>query len=656
MRLSTFERQNDTPGGKKKIYITGEPGSRGFLINLAEIIIDVCECRCFIDDDLDVAEMRPQEREMLIGQMDIAVFAVTRGFLTKPGLGREFDLPCATENGISILPLVFENDLESMFSRICGHFQALSVTPETISVQLRHYFTEKFDTEYRPLVQREDPFSARAFLSYRKTDRLEAVKLMQQVNDISFCVNTSIWFDDYLKKGEDYDADIDNALRACDYVILLVTPALFARSEGAPNYVEGIEYPNALKYHKRIVAVEAEPVDHDEFRMRFPEAYLVPYGDREALEKVLFNIYEAMGVPIPPKMSTNLIYELAGAYMDGRGVPKNTAKACYLYSLAGDNGCSFAYGMLGKYYEERSSSDQDRLKAIEYYDKMICIQLKEVQKLTSSYGKCEMPRQQYCELYNLGSSCGNAMISLNSILFACEKWKELVINCNDLQLLCKMLWTQEIVSEKINIGVPCLTLGIVSILCKDRREEYGLVSPLTYFEKSEEWFVLIKKDTYRYNENYMQLYYWRGNAYFDIITETGDISLIPKACDDLIKALACVKWINEVYNTEYDTAVAVLYRLFMINSLRKSVLKNDIQVIESFRMILSECNRLSEIIELPYLYYIKGSTEFSLALLDPEALGGQLMREAIADAQKALKMEPDNETFIRFVNMITGTR
>ncbi|MBQ8836188.1 MAG: toll/interleukin-1 receptor domain-containing protein [Clostridia bacterium] len=92
----------------------------------------------------------------------------------------------------------------------------------------------------------------KVFISYRKVDSL-AGNLCGRLKDLILeAVDCAVWYDSALTPGENYDTEINNAIRSCDVVVLLLTEHILDST-----YVWENEIPWAKKYKKRVIPIEA---------------------------------------------------------------------------------------------------------------------------------------------------------------------------------------------------------------------------------------------------------------------------------------------------------------------------------------------------------------------------------------------------------------
>jgi hypothetical protein len=124
-----------------------------------------------------------------------------------------------------------------------------------------------------------------------------------------------IWYDEFLKPGENFNEQIDFFLQGSDLFVLAVTPSLLENG----NYVERVEYPQALEYDKKILPIMLSPTATDELKSHYKGlSGVVDITDENFDEK--FN--EAIGA-LPELLEEDILehkYNVALAYLNGIGV------------------------------------------------------------------------------------------------------------------------------------------------------------------------------------------------------------------------------------------------------------------------------------------------------------------------------------------------
>lgn len=171
------------------------------------------------------------------------------------------------------------------------------------------------------------------FLSYRKKDRHHANEMMRLIHKNPMYRDMAIWYDEFLTPGENFNENIGKALEKSDLITLLVTPNLVNED----NYVQKVEYPEALRSGKSILPAEMVETDRDELNQKYEEIpnpvdahkeTELDQGMREALKKLSLKQNDT-----DPEHN----YLIGLAYLEGIDVETDSERALELIaSVAGD--------------------------------------------------------------------------------------------------------------------------------------------------------------------------------------------------------------------------------------------------------------------------------------------------------------------------------
>lgn len=257
-----FALKHRSKEGKKskyrsKIYITAhhEDFAKHF-DEIAEKFLSTYNCDVYYYDDFE-EDVDNEVYDHLLSQMNLMVVLVTKNFLDDENRAKDLDIAIAMDYKIPLLPIYIDGDIEK-FNQEIGNIELLDKNSPSFDGKLSKFLRGKVADD--ALFQRiKKEFTKKIFLSYRKKDLAEAKKLLEIIKEMEEMWDTSVWYDDYLTPGEDYNDEIDNAIDECDLFLLLVTPNLL--EEG--NYVSTIEYPKAEERKKPVLAVEAKETDLD---------------------------------------------------------------------------------------------------------------------------------------------------------------------------------------------------------------------------------------------------------------------------------------------------------------------------------------------------------------------------------------------------------
>lgn len=245
--------------------------------------------------------------------------------------------------GVAVLPLLESAQLLPRFNRIFGELHAVALNlpdaDQKTEEQLKRLVS---DNELEERIAKE-AFQGKLFLSYRKKDINEAKDVMKAIHDTDAAKAASIWFDEFLVAGRDFNKDIIAQLDDCDAMALAVTPNLL--EEG--NYVRETEYGEAITRGRDVLPVEAIPTSDSDLEDAFPGIKpRVNLHDKEALEDML----KEAGFSGVGSMSAFGEYLLGMAFFIPIGVEKDVERALRLLRSSADRGCVEANEQLGIMY------------------------------------------------------------------------------------------------------------------------------------------------------------------------------------------------------------------------------------------------------------------------------------------------------------------
>ena len=177
-------------------------------------------------------------------------------------------------------------------------------------------------------------FRGNIFLSYRKKNRKYLNEIARILHSNNKLVDIMLWYDEYLTLGENYTHILQEQIQNADIILLVVTPDIFEDE----NYVLINEYPQSVAYGKRILAVEAEPVDEQKLYVYYPEIdFLFRRDDITYLSDFLSEFFEE-DKGYQEKIEGKRAYILGKAYYEGLFVEINRERGLqYIRSAANDN-------------------------------------------------------------------------------------------------------------------------------------------------------------------------------------------------------------------------------------------------------------------------------------------------------------------------------
>lgn len=362
--MATFlhhTRGRTNPDGKPRVYFTCHPNDFEMTFGrVCDDILGICDCSIYYTEKMD-APISNEDKELGFKRMNLFVVPVTRNLLSTTNRAIDVDLAYAKENGIPVLPLIFESGLVGIYSQndILGELQYLdpfSVDPTELSYEekLKSYIkTVLISNDLANRIRNE--FDGYIFLSYRKKDRYFAHQLMRLIHDKPECRDLAIWFDEYLIPGRRFKENIFEMLDKSRIFALLVTPSILEEPDGTPNFVMRVEYKEALdRREKGMVILPAEMVETDktELAIKFdelpecvnPNEYTL-FGERlhEAILKAKVIIRANDGIP-------EHNYLIGLAYRDGIDVEVNRERGLSMIEDAAQAGLPAAAKELAAMY------------------------------------------------------------------------------------------------------------------------------------------------------------------------------------------------------------------------------------------------------------------------------------------------------------------
>lgn len=283
-----------------------------------------------------------------------------------------FSLADLNEKGVTVVPIILEEEAENDFNRTFGNLHCLkAASPDQLRSKIEKYLNDYFGSqELREEILR-DAFGKKLFLSYRKIDRAQALTVMKAIHDTEHGKTAAIWFDDFLYPGNDFNNQIAKELNGCDAMVLNVTPNIL--NEG--NYVLETEYPNAKKLlgDDRIIPLETVETDKDALERLYAFRECIDPNESVRLDERLAH------VPGKEKqISPYGAWLLAMAFLNGICTEIDVQRAVSLLKFAGDHGIWRACRQLGFLYISGTGVKRDTKASISWKYKAYQLLVKEV--------------------------------------------------------------------------------------------------------------------------------------------------------------------------------------------------------------------------------------------------------------------------------------
>ena len=209
--IKYLTRGNVSPQGKQRIYFSSHEEDFVKFEEIAKEILTLHDVAIFHSD------VEKEKHLDNLSLMNLIIFPITRKFLYGENDSRLIDLKFAIKNKIPVLPIVYEENLELEFNKICGDIQCLNKLNRDIT-QLG--FEEKLEDFLKDIIVHNnlkneiyDVFNGSLFLSYRKKDRKYAQELIKKIHEKEELQSYSIWYDEFLVLGEDYSDNIEEEIK-----------------------------------------------------------------------------------------------------------------------------------------------------------------------------------------------------------------------------------------------------------------------------------------------------------------------------------------------------------------------------------------------------------------------------------------------------------
>ena len=233
---------------KKKVFISAHPADRYGLIDKICAAVEATGTHTAIYNDT------PNDKGAGIPQgVDAFIVVATVKYFTWANSGYLSEYFAAVREGVRVIPLLVEgtqNAIDLINMRL-GKLQFINATEDLDFAldTLRAYLTA---------TEREiDRSLPSVFISYRRADRELLHEIVKSIKSTPEGKRVNIWYDEVIAPGENYSQSIMRELCDCDLFLLLVTPRVLELK----NYVHRVEYLEAKKRGKRIIAIEGERTD-----------------------------------------------------------------------------------------------------------------------------------------------------------------------------------------------------------------------------------------------------------------------------------------------------------------------------------------------------------------------------------------------------------
>lgn len=365
--MQYITRGNSDPRGKQRVYFAAHPDELSALLpSIGAEILTSQNCAVWYDDLVRTIDAR---REQELREMQLFVIPVTLRLLTTDNAVLSAEYPFALAQHIPVLPLMQENGLEELFKNRMGSLQYLNKNHHDPSEapyeeKLKKYLDAVLIGDELAKKVRA-AFDAYIFLSYRKKDRAQAQTLMRLIHENDFARDIAIWYDEYLTPGENFNQAIRDALNKSSLFTLAVTPSLLEDN----NYIQRIEYPEAVAADKAIVPVELTKTDRAALEQRYRNIPpCTPSQDRQALSAAFLTALHSLTLRENDTPEHN--YFIALAYLNGIDVERDPKRALSLLTDCAEAGLPDAMEKLVEVYRNGLGAERDYREAIAWQKRL----------------------------------------------------------------------------------------------------------------------------------------------------------------------------------------------------------------------------------------------------------------------------------------------
>lgn len=369
LRFRYITKAKTSPRGKDAILIHAMPEDAAMAERIVNAILgenDGIRYACWLAEDPEKVFAEYTEPEM--SEMQIYLPLITERYLETAQRYPDFKMEAVSARGLFVMPAILSPSLIPAYTARFGNIHVTVCNSSDIGEDLRKQLHSLLmDPQLKERIRRH-AFTRRLFLSYRKKDRAEALKILKSIHDTKEGAAAETWYDDFLIPGRDFNNEISEAMASSEAVVLSVTPNLMEiHPDGEANYVRAHEYPDAVRTGKPVIPVEAVEVKRDEIISAFPNIPpFIRLGDQKLLEDALKNIPAEKAAEIPDDKKPYLTYLLGMAFYMGFRVEKDVARAIRYLQDAADYNVPEAAEQLFKTYKEGYEVTRDTAEALKW--------------------------------------------------------------------------------------------------------------------------------------------------------------------------------------------------------------------------------------------------------------------------------------------------
>ncbi len=372
LQFRYITKAKTSPRGKDAILIHAVPEDTALAEQIANAILaenDGIRYACWLAEEPEKVFAEYTEPEM--SQMQIYIPLITAHYLETAKRYPEFRMEAVSAQGIFVMPVILSPSLIPAYTARFGDIHVTVCESSDISEDLRKQLHRLLmDPQLKEQIM-QHAFTRRLFLSYRKKDRIKALKILKAIHDTKEGADAETWYDDFLMPGRDFNEEIFEAMADSEAVVLSVTPNLMEiHPNGEANYVRAHEYRDAIKLEKPVIPIEAVKTDWDEIRSAFPGIpSFIRLEDQKLLEDALKHIPRDGMTKVQDDKDPYITYLLGMAFYMGFRVEKDVRRAIrYLEDAAGRD-VPDAAEQLFKTYVEGYEVTRDTAEALRWQER-----------------------------------------------------------------------------------------------------------------------------------------------------------------------------------------------------------------------------------------------------------------------------------------------
>lgn len=576
----------------------------------------------------DISE---DEAEYMLGQMNLVIFISSESFLYEKSFVKDVLFADLKKNHYRFLPLVISEELIRPFNSSCGSYHVLNMTAPDYNSRLKFYIESCVDT-YNPVMTEDlrdlinSLFSFKTFISYRKKDIKYLTKLVDEIRTLPEFYDMSIWYDDMLINGEEYNKRIDDELIESDVVIFVVTPSLLEPD----NYVMKIEYPRAVELGNVIIPVLMEDVDKEELKRLYPEFYyLVDGNDLLSLSYMLCKVREDLDIDYKVLTSEQKYY-ISKEYKEGIETEKNIKLSDRLLNESAEEG--FVWALYEKANKKIAEEDMSFLEEFN----LILPTLYDILMDENTLDE---------EIFSVGQTVVRICDALIKFYTSSDIQYTKKITYIENEALNK-LQKLGFVSDKCNAGKTYEALGDAAY------EENNFVDAIENYLKAEEHYKglyeMTKSETGLLNVSMISQKL--GNVYFFIFREKPIIKFLLLAEENYNKALEGFKKLLPWHDGFCINIMQILSFLNSIGTMFEKILSDKAE--EIYQKIYREIQEVRKKCYMQELESLYVTILCNVAIFGKDIPDKDLLLEAYEVIVELIKKDPRDEMYFQTANYI----